>query len=46
MLFFGGFGAVLAALSLLVPGKGDTASLQSNVSYVWEMFFPTAFQEG
>ena len=43
MLFFGGFGAVLAALSLLVPGKGDTAGLQSNVAYVWEMFFPTAF---
>jgi serine phosphatase RsbU (regulator of sigma subunit) len=43
MLFFGGFGAVLAALSLLVPGKTDTAGLQVNVSYVWEMFFPTAF---
>ena len=43
MLFFGGFGAVLAALSLLVPGKTDTAGLQSNVAYVWEMFFPTAF---
>src|SRR5437764_6372455 len=43
MLFFGGFGAVLAALSRLVPGKGDTAGLQSNVAYVWEMFFPTAF---
>ncbi|HEY6195721.1 MAG TPA: SpoIIE family protein phosphatase [Candidatus Eisenbacteria bacterium] len=43
MLFFGGFGAVLAALSLLVPGKADTAGLQSNVAYVWELFFPTAF---
>ncbi len=43
MLFFGGFGAVLAALSLLVPGKGGGAGLQSNVAYVWELFFPTAF---
>ena len=43
MLFFGGFGAVLAALSLLVPGKTGSAGLQSNVAYVWELFFPTAF---
>ena len=43
MLFFGGFGAVLAALSLLVPGKAGTAGLQTNVAYVWELFFPTAF---
>lgn len=43
MLFFGGFGAVLAALTLLVPGKAGAAALQSNVAYVWELFFPTAF---
>ena len=43
MLFFGGFGAVLAALSLLVPGTGGGAGLQGNVAYVWELFFPTAF---
>ncbi len=43
MLFFGGFGAVLAALSLLVPGEAGAAGLQTNVSYVWELFFPTAF---
>lgn len=43
MLFFGGFGAVLAALSLLVPGRTGVAGLQSNVAYVWELFFPTAF---
>ncbi len=43
MLFFGGFGAVLAALSLLVPGRTDSGGLAANVSYVWEMFFPTAF---
>ncbi len=43
MLFFGGLGAVLAALTLLVPGKGEGAGLQSNVAYLWELFFPTAF---
>ncbi len=43
MLFFGGLGAVLAALTLLVPGKGSGAGLQSNVAYLWELFFPTAF---
>ena len=43
MLFFGGFGAVLAALSLLVPGTGGGAGLQANVAYIWELFFPTAF---
>ena len=43
MLFFGGFGAVLAALSLLVSGTGGGAGLQANVAYVWELFFPTAF---
>jgi serine phosphatase RsbU (regulator of sigma subunit) len=43
MLFFGGLGAVLAALTLLVPGKGEGAGLQTNVAYVWELFFPTAF---
>ncbi|HXJ68758.1 MAG TPA: hypothetical protein VNM39_07610, partial [Verrucomicrobiae bacterium] len=43
MLFFGGLGGVLAALTLLVPGKGEGAGLQTNVAYVWELFFPTAF---
>jgi len=43
MLFFGGLGGVLAALTLLVPGTGEGAGLQSNVAYVWELFFPTAF---
>lgn len=43
MLFFGGLGAVLAALTLLVPGKEAGAGLQSNVAYLWELFFPTAF---
>jgi sigma-B regulation protein RsbU (phosphoserine phosphatase) len=43
MLFFGGLGAVLAALTLLVPGKTQGAGFQSNVAYLWELFFPTAF---
>ena len=43
MLFLGGLGAVLAALTLLVPGKTEGAGLQSNVAYLWEFFFPTAF---
>ena len=43
MLFFGGLGAVLAALTLLVPGTGEGAGFQTNVAYVWELFFPTAF---
>jgi serine phosphatase RsbU (regulator of sigma subunit) len=43
MLFFGGLGAVLAALTLLVPGKGTGAGFQSNMAYLWEFFFPTAF---
>src|SRR5262244_2964062 len=43
LLLFGGLGAVLSALTLLVPGKGEGAGLQSNVAYLWELFFPTAF---
>ncbi len=43
MLFFGGLGAVLAALTLLLPGERSGAGLQSNVAYLWELFFPTAF---
>lgn len=43
MLFFGGLGAVLAALTLLVPGKTQGQGFQSNVAYLWELFFPTAF---
>ena len=49
MLFFGGLGAVLAALSFMgsrtastaaVPG---TANLLESVSYLWEFFFPALF---
>jgi len=43
LLLFGGLGAVLAALTLLVPDTGGGAGLQSNVAYLWELFFPTAF---
>lgn len=42
LLFFGGFGAVFAALALLVPGKG-AANVSANAAMVWELFFPTAF---
>jgi hypothetical protein len=49
MLFFGGLGAVLAALSFMstrtvstatVPGS---ANLLESVSYLWEFFFPALF---
>lgn len=49
MLFFGGFGSIIAAMSFLNAGPGGTAvagaaqrSVQ-NVSYLWEFFFPTLF---
>ncbi len=45
MLFFGGFGAVLAGLTFL-PGqsaRGTVPDLYQNMSYVWEFFFPTLF---
>ncbi len=43
MLFFGGMGAVLSALSLLVPAQSGTPGIEQNVSYLWQLFFPTAF---
>lgn len=52
MLFFGGFGAILSALSLVTPGTtaGGTlaasaaaGSWRQNVAYLWEFFFPTLF---
>lgn len=50
MLFFGGFGAVLAALSFLAAGPSGFGvaaaagerSVQ-NFAYLWEFFFPTLF---
>ena len=47
MLFFGGFGAVLAGLSFLGGGTRTSAQqapdLLTNMAYVWEFFFPTLF---
>lgn len=50
MLFFGGFGSVLAALSFLSAGPtglGVTATTAQgsvqNFAYLWEFFFPTLF---
>ncbi len=47
MLFFGGFGAVLAGLSFLGSGPRTSAQqapdLLTNMAYVWEFFFPTLF---
>src|SRR5258705_4415517 len=50
MLFFGGFGAVLAAFAFLASPAGGAVrattaaqNLLQNVSYVWEFFFPTLF---
>ncbi|MEK7329183.1 MAG: SpoIIE family protein phosphatase [Candidatus Eisenbacteria bacterium] len=50
MLFFGGFGSILAALSFLAAGPGGAGagagtsqgSVQ-NFAYLWEFFFPTLF---
>lgn len=42
LLFFGGFGAVFAALALLLPSKG-AANVSQNASILWELFFPSAF---
>jgi hypothetical protein len=47
MLFFGGFGAVLAALSFMAAQRdaagATTAPLLQSMSYIWEFFFPTLF---
>ena len=50
MLFFGGLGAVLTALSFLATGpaglqtvSGGRPDTLQNMSYVWEFFFPTLF---
>lgn len=41
LLFFGGLGAVLSALTLLLPVEGR--GLQTRLDVLWEFFFPTAF---
>ncbi len=50
MLFFGGFGAILAAMSFLAAGPGGTGAAAGsgpgsvqNFAYLWEFFFPTLF---
>src|SRR5258706_960836 len=48
MLFFGGLGSVLAALSFLASGTHTGANatapdLLQNMSYLWEFFFPALF---
>jgi sigma-B regulation protein RsbU (phosphoserine phosphatase) len=46
MLFFGGFGAVLAGMGLYATqaeGARAVSQLLQNMSYVWELYFPTLF---
>jgi hypothetical protein len=50
MLFFGGLGSILAALSFMSAGPGASAAASGaaqrsvqNFSYLWEFFFPTLF---
>ncbi len=44
MLFFGGLGAVFAALSFMATSGGTAAPARlQELSYVWELFFPTLF---
>src|SRR5687768_4281671 len=50
MLFFGGLGAILAAMAFLPSRAGGgaaagrtTSEMIQNFSYVWEFFFPTLF---
>ncbi len=50
MLFFGGFGAVVAALALMAGRSATThvgaqavSQLLQGVAYVWEFYFPTLF---
>ena len=44
MLFFGGLGSILAAMTFLGSGEGETVRrpvLAENFAYLWEFFFPT-----
>lgn len=43
MLFFGGLGAVFAALTFMATQRGGTPTSLRDLSYVWELFFPTLF---
>ena len=41
MLFFGGLGAVFAALTFMASRDGPVPTALRDLSYVWELFFPT-----
>jgi len=43
LLFFGGFGTMMGAVSLLLPVSARGTSLSENAAYLWELFFPTTF---
>src|SRR5205814_737997 len=46
MLFFGGFGAILAGFAFMASRGGraaPTSDVLQSVSYLWEFFFPTLF---
>lgn len=45
MLFFGGLGAVFAALSFMAVrgGTGEAPELLRDLSYLWELYFPALF---
>ena len=43
LLFFGGFGTVLAGFALLQPAASRGAAVLENAAWLWEFFFPTAF---
>src|SRR5262249_19507227 len=46
MMFFGGFGSVLTALSVLAARRatgGAASGAVQNFSYLWEFFFPALF---
>ena len=43
MLFFGSLGAVFAALSFMAARAGGAPTALRDLSYVWELFFPTLF---
>ncbi len=43
LLFFGGFGTVLAGFALLQPAASQGAAVIERAAWLWELFFPTAF---
>jgi hypothetical protein len=43
LLFFGGFGSVLAGLALQMPLRTPGAVAPASEALLWELFFPTAF---